>query len=171
MDNVGLNVFSPLTPNSLLNSYKSKDGTAEKVLANNPLGDTAVFSSYAELMKFIENAEDSAASSSNSGNTPDLPNFDFRNMTRKEAIDAAMYLNSKGVLNDKDVGLIFGQCCDYAAVPGYELPPEYRLDSPIKRNYFELIEQSMLYNSSNGNYYNIEAQKSLLEKLLALESA
>ena len=120
MDKIGFNIFSP---SHLLNSYKSKGGVgaAEKGLANNSLEDTAVFSSFAELMKSIEKtAEDSKTSSSNAGNTPDLPNFDFSNMSQRELVDACNYLYSTGALTFDELTHLVCSTTYAPGSPGYE---------------------------------------------------
>jgi hypothetical protein len=109
--------------------------------------------------------EDTAVFSSTANNKPF--NFDFSNMTRREAIDAAMQLESMGLIDSNEVGIFLGASLDYVPIPGYELPLEYNIDSPIKRNYIELIAQSILYN---GNNHGVDAQKSLLEKLSTLSA-
>ena len=120
MDKIGFNIFSP--PH-LLNSYKSKGGmgAVEKGLTNNPLEDTTVFSSYAELMKSIEKTvEDSSASLSNEGKVPDLPNFDFSNMSQRELEDACRHLVSIGVLTVEEANSLV--CSTYypPGSPGYD---------------------------------------------------
>jgi hypothetical protein len=103
-----------------------------------------------------------------SGTASSGADFNFSNLTRKQAITAGGELFNEGKLTSQEVGYLQGFSVDSAPVtPGASSGPDYGLNSSETRNYQSLIQQDLADNLSLGSSQQKEvaSDKDLLSVL------
>jgi len=147
----------------------------------NPL----VFSKLRDIAKGTANATEREAPNFSedtvlfSDVAKNMPNTDFRNMTNRELIITAMYLESTGAISTKEASVLRDQVLGHrGGAKGRSVSSYYDLDSPDK---FDFVSQIMGAiglkrnhasegDSATGNPHEIEPLESALEKILAMSA-
>ncbi len=94
--------------------------------------------------------------------------YDFTNLTRKQAIAAGGELFQEGKLTEQETGYLQGFSVDSAPIhPGGSDASDYGLNSSMTRNYQSLIQQDLLNNEALGQTQQkeINADENLLSVL------
>jgi len=141
-------------------NLQKNNSATDKQSTNNTAEDAVVFSEQLkELMEETANDKVSSSTASNDGDTS--THFDFTNMTRKEAIDAAMYLFNKGEINQDAMSGILGAALDYLPMNGGPGP----LDNPEKIDFIKQITQILEFSRATNNVIGIESYEVALNLL------
>jgi len=163
MDIMDISGFDYAQRNTLVFS-KTKDDRIPK---------SSVMATERELLK---SSEDTVVFSDVAKN---MPNTDFRNMTNRELIITAMYLESTGAISTKEASVLRDQVLGHrGGAKGRSVSSYYDLDSPNKFDFVSQIMGAVVLKRSHvpegdivtDNPNEIEPLESALEKILAMSA-
>ncbi|MDR1840856.1 MAG: hypothetical protein LBQ86_02920 [Holophagales bacterium] len=103
------------------------------------------------------------------------PNLDFKNMTSRELIITAMYLESTGVISAEEAGVLRSQALACGNAPkGGPASSYYDLDSPVRFNFVKQITGAIKLTRNHIPEADSPREagplESALEKILAMSA-